>query len=237
MDKFLDKPIGQIVAENLTAAKVFEARGIDFCCHGNRTLENVCKAHHLAVELIEAELSALNKPEFKESQDINTMSLEELTQYIISTHHTYVKKALPEITRHLDAAVRVHGGNHPELVDIQKNFISLKEELELHLEKEENDVFPSIDALTEKAPIPDNLGELSQSIATLEQEHESAGRVFDHINELAQRYKAPADACNTYQLVFKELQELEQDLHVHIARENYLLFPKAIKYEKERMKK
>ncbi|MFA6816862.1 MAG: DUF542 domain-containing protein [Lentisphaeria bacterium] len=238
MNKLKNKAIGQIVAENLSAAKIFEAHGMDFCCHGAETLENACHAHHVDRKQMESELSALGQTPMEENMDVNAMELDQLTQHIITVHHIYTKKIMPVIIRHLDAVVRAHGVNHPELLDIRRNFISLREELEPHLEHEENSVFPYIDALVKKAPLP-TVGflEISKPIILLKQEHEHAGEIADHIHELAAGYLPPSDACNTYRLVLRELQELEKDLHIHIAQENYLLFPKAIKCEEEKLKK
>lgn len=238
MNKLRNKPIGQIVAENLNAARVFEAHDMDFCCHGAQTLENACKARHINVKQIESELSALIQSPPQEHSDLNIMGLNELTRHIVTVHHAYTKKMLPVIGKHLDTVVRVHSANHPILFDIKKKFLSLQEELEPHLEKEEKKIFPYIDALAEDiSPSSGDFCKISQAIVMLKQEHECAGKIFDDINNLAQGYKAPADACNTYRLVLRELQELEQDLHIHIAQENYLLFPKAIKREQERLQK
>ncbi|MDD5597279.1 MAG: iron-sulfur cluster repair di-iron protein [Victivallaceae bacterium] len=238
MNKLRNKPIGQIVAENLTAARVFEAHGMDFCCHGAQTLENACKDHHVTVKQLEAELSALSQLPSQDDSDVSDMELNELTHHIVTVHHVYTKKMLPVIAGHLDTVVKVHGVNHPTLFDIRKNFNSLREELEPHLEKEEKRVFPYIDALAKNIPLPSvDFHKISQPITLLEKEHENAGRIFDDINNLAQGYKPPSDACNTYRLALRELQELEQDLHLHIAQENYLLFPKAIKCEQERLQK
>jgi regulator of cell morphogenesis and NO signaling len=238
MNKFRNKPIGQIVAENLETAKVFENHDMDFCCHGNQTLEKACKAHCVSIEQIETELLASIQSLSQDHKDVNVMSLDELTQHIVAVHHVYTKKVLPAITKHLDTVVKVHGKNHPELNDILKNFSSLRKELEAHLEKEEKSIFPYIAALEgEGALRPVGFNGISKPVAELEQEHERAGRVFDYVNKQAQGYKVPKDACNTYRLVLKELQELEQDLHLHIALENYLLFPKAIKCEQRRSKK
>jgi len=238
MNKLRNKPIGQIAAEDLTAARVFEAHGMDFCCHGAQTLENTCKDHHVTVKQLEAELLALSQLSSQDDSDVSVMELNELTHHIVTVHHVYTKKMLMMIVKHLDTVVKVHGVNHPVLFDIRKNFISLREELEPHLEKEEKSIFPYIDALVTNIPLPPvDFHKISQPITLLKQEHENAGRILDDINNLTKGYKPPADACNTYRLVLRELQELEHDLHIHIAQENYLLFPKAIKREQDRLQK
>jgi len=233
MSDLRNKPIGLIVAENLAAASVFETHGMDFCCHGGQTLEAACAARRIAVEQLEAELTVRNQDPTPERPDLNAMFPAELARRIVAVHHVYTKKALLKIADHLDAVVRVHGGNHPQLAAIRQLFTTLRQELESHMEKEELTVFPYIEAMDKSGSLPPaGFGGISQPIAALEREHESAGRVFDRINALADGYRPPDDACNTYRLVLRELQDLEQDLHVHIATENYLLFPKAVALEK-----
>lgn len=233
MSDLRNKPIGLIVAENLAAASVFESHDMDFCCHGAQTLEAACAAHHVAVEQLETELAALNREPTAERPDVNAMPPAELARHIVAVHHVYTKKALPEIAGHLDTVVRVHGGNHPQLAAIRQLFTTLRQELEPHLEKEEQIVFPYIETMDETgSPPPADFSGISQPIAALEREHENAGKTFDRINVLADGYQPPDDACNTYRLVLREMQDLEQDLHVHIATENYLLFPKAVALEK-----
>ena len=235
MNNLRNKPIGLIVAENLAAAKVFELHDMDFCCHGSQTLEAACEARHIAIEQLEAELSALNKKTAAEHPDVNAMLLPELTRHIVAVHHVYTKRVLPEIAGHLDTVVRVHGGNHPKLAAIRQLFTAVRQELEPHLEKEEQMLFPYIEALAESESLPAAcFGSVAQPIAVMEREHERAGQTFDRINALADGYRPPDDACNTYRLVLHELSELEQDLHIHIATENYLLFPRAIQSEQGR---
>jgi regulator of cell morphogenesis and NO signaling len=54
-----------------------------------------------------------------------------------------------------------------------------------------------------------------------------------NVGELTGNYNPTADACNTYRVAYSLLQEMEHDLHRHIHLENNLLFPGAIRLEKE----
>jgi regulator of cell morphogenesis and NO signaling len=47
-------------------------------------------------------------------------------------------------------------------------------------------------------------------------------------------YFAPANACASYQALYKALAEFEADLHRHIHLENNILFPRAVAMEKVR---
>ena len=237
MTRLESMSIGRIVAENLAAAPIFEHYGMDFCCHGGQTLEAACQAHGVAIDRIKEELDALDRTSASDRPDVGAMGIDELARYIVATHHVFTKKALPVLSSHFDTVVRVHGGRHPELAELQKTFTPLRGELEQHLAKEEQVLFPYLEVMVrvqhDSGPLPQAcFAEVSQPIAMMEHEHEVAGAVLDRMHDSTGGFQPPEDVCNTYRLLFKELSELEQDLHRHIALENYLLFPKAVELEK-----
>lgn len=237
MTNYHDVPIGKIVAENLSAAAVFERHGLDYCCHGQQSLSAACEKHGLDLALISAELAEIGQTPRPGVPDARAMAIDELARYIVAVHHTFTKQVLPSVAAHFAAVVRVHGGHHPELAALEAAFMSLRDELSMHLLKEEEVLFPYLEELVGAAkssgPRPEAcFSEVSQPIAMMMREHETAGAVLDQMHASTQGFQAPADACNTYRLLFRELADLEQDLHRHIALENYLLFPRAIELEK-----
>lgn len=76
-------------------------------------------------------------------------------------------------------------------------------------------------------------GTADNPIKMMEADHEEAGEVFRKIAKLTNNYNPPAGACNTYRAFYSKLEEFEQDLHQHVHLENNILFPKALKLEKE----
>ena len=66
----------------------------------------------------------------------------------------------------------------------------------------------------------------------MKHEHTIEGDRFVKIAALTNNYQFPEDACGTYQVTFKMLEDFEKDLHTHIHLENNILFPKAIELEK-----
>lgn len=224
--------IGRIVAENLAAAAVFERHGMDFCCHGHQTLGEACRAHGVAISEVEAELAALSNAPEQKYPDLSGWPVDELSRYIVKVHHTFTKKLLPQISGHFQTVVRVHGSRHPELAALQSAFAPLRQELEQHLQKEEQILFPFFEAMElarrKNKPLPNAcFADISQPIAQMLAEHTSAGAILDHMHAASSGFLPPPDACNTFQLLYQELTGLAQDLHRHIAIENHLLFPKA----------
>ena len=229
-DELSLKTLAQIVNENHQTAAVFEKYSLDFCCKGKRSLDKACAENNLPVEVVIGELTTMSAENQPSSMDSDTVSLTELTNYIVSTHHGYTKKELPQIFAWLQKVSAKHGDRHPELYRIFECFASLKEELEDHMRKEELILFPRIVEMENSADYSKISPLYLQAPVTLmEHEHEQAGILLKEIHRYSNNYIPPADACTTYRLSFAALQAFEADLHRHIHLENNILFPKAIK--------
>jgi len=62
-------------------------------------------------------------------------------------------------------------------------------------------------------------------------EHDSAGELLRKMREISKNYALPADACMSFQMLYRALEEFEADLHQHIHLENNILFPRAVELE------
>lgn len=231
-----DETIGEMVTKDFRKAQVFKKFGIDFCCGGKKTLKEVCDKKGIDSALIEKELNSFNENE-NTYFNFDKWELDFLTDYIVNTHHKYVKESLPFMNELAAKVARVHGPNHPELLDVARIFNSLAKDFGLHLMKEENILFPYIKELVaakkegrslETAPF----GKVKNPTQMMETEHEQAGEDMQAIRELTHNFELPAGACNSYQILFKKLAEFENDLFNHVHLENNILFPKAIALEK-----
>ena len=98
----------------------------------------------------------------------------------------------------------------------------LQAELEDHLRKEEEQVFPR---LRELGPNDPPSPELLELLEQLEAEHDGAGSALHAIRGITSNYVAPPDACFTYSTLYRELQALEADVHRHVHLENNVLIP------------
>ena len=150
-----------------------------------------------------------------------------LCDYIVNEFHNKVYRVLPELTAYLDKIVRVHGSNHPELKEIAKLFALINTELPIHQHQEENVFFPAIKALSSE-DATDAKRIINTQYSQMMEEHELVGGTMDKIKVISGNYLVPNDACNTYRVTYKMLEEFEDDLHTHVHIENNILFPKAI---------
>ncbi len=233
-----ESKIGEIVAQNYRAARIFENFGLDFCCGGKKTISEACEKKGLNAEEVVTELSSIKENGNGKTIDYKSWEPDFLVDYIINTHHFYLMNALPNIFAHSQKVASVHGENHPEVISIADLFSNLKEELDAHMQKEEKMLFPYIKYIvnikrnkTEMQFPP--FGTVNNPIKMMENEHENAGNILAYINKLSNSYTPPEDACTTFKVLYNELKEFEDDLHVHIHLENNILFPKASELEKE----
>lgn len=221
------KTIGSIVTDDFRAASILKEAGIDFCCGGNKSLETACNEKQLAVDVLAEKLNALGTSEISSQHDYKNWDLAFLADYIVNTHHQFVKKNLPELLFYTQKIADVHGENHSELKEVAKLFFEINRELTQHLAQEEEVLFPAIKEVL-KNNSQGAKSTIKIEINRMHDEHEFAGGAMDKINEITKGYQVPSDGCNTYQVCFKLLEAFEDDLHIHVHLENNILFPKAL---------
>lgn len=235
----LEQPtIGEYVAKDFRTASVFSKYGIDFCCKGNRTIEEACEKKGMDFSQIENEVTQLLETKSDGAIDFKSWPSDLLIDYIEKTHHRYVEEKSTVLVAFLDKLCKVHGHNHPELFAIKELFDGCAGELAQHMKKEELILFPFIKKMenalrTGEAIEEPHFGTVENPIAMMKHEHENEGDRFVKIAALTNNYTPPTDACNTYKVTFSMLQEFEQDLHKHIHLENNILFIKAVEMEEK----
>jgi len=216
---------------------VFEKLGIDYCCGGNRPLDEACTVANLKIEEVLRSLeSAIAEPSRPSAQELQSGPLAELISHIVRTHHVFVRSQISEIGRLLEKVYSKHGVNHPEIGEIRETFAGLGGELTTHLMKEENILFPYIERMEESAlqgePIlPPRFGTVENPVRMMEHEHDDAGAALRKLRKASGDYTPPADACTSFRALYTALTNFEKDLHQHIHLENNVLFPRALAME------
>ncbi|MBZ5559055.1 MAG: iron-sulfur cluster repair di-iron protein [Acidobacteriia bacterium] len=236
-ERFEHATVGDIVAADFRTAGVFESFGIDFCCGGRRSLEDACRGAVANPEAVIRALEAL-PPATATDDDATRWPVDRLIDHILARHHAYVRSATPTIARYLAKLHEVHGARHPELARIATIFEQVSGDLEQHMFKEEQILFPYMRDLGERAGQAcgfgmSPFGTVENPIRMMEREHREAADELRLIRELTNGYTPPADGCTTYQVCMAELAQFERDLHRHVHLENNVLFPKAVELEKQ----
>ena len=230
MNTIDNKTVAEVVAENIKTAHVFKKYGIDFCCGGGITIDKACEKKDVDFSQLKDELLAVD--EAPKAYNYNAWKLDFLIDHIINIHHTYVEESIPLILQYSNRVAKVHGHHYSEVIEINKLFTDVANELASHLQKEETILFPYIKKLTVNKNEGEQLskspfGSVNNPIAMMEEEHETAGDIFKEIARLTNNYTPPEGTCNTFKALYAKLDEFEQDLHQHIHLENNILHPKA----------
>ena len=224
------KTVAEVVTENIRTAHIFKKYGIDFCCGGSISIKKVCLRNNIDYSLLEQDL--LNIDKVPNTYNYNSWKLDFLIDHIINVHHSYVKESIPLIMEYAKRVSEVHGHHYSVVLEVEKLFINLARELNSHLKKEEQILFPYIKSLIKTKNNEENFnrpsfGSVNSPIAVMELEHELAGDIFKRIAKLTNSYVPPKEACNTFRALYSKLEEFENDLHQHIHLENNILHPKA----------
>ena len=233
-----EKTVRDLAVESSSATRIFEKLGIDYCCGGNQPLEEACKAAGLPLQQVLDALAeaARSAPAAQSQKSWQQESLTELIDHINRTHHKYVREEIARMGPLFEKVCGVHGQSHPELLQLRSTFAALAQELGMHMMKEEVVLFPYILRMEEaviahESILPPPFGTVQNPINMMEQEHDSAGSALRTMRQASNGYTAPAEACVSYQALYRALAEFEADLHQHIHLENNILFPRTLAME------
>ena len=229
--------LGQIVTDNPLTAHLFHQLGMDFCCGGGISLEDACGKKKLNTRDILEKLEAFRTPG-QELQVTSQTRAQEIIEYIINRFHEVHRSEFPALTYLADKVARVHGDAHPELHRIKALFDDLLDDVQPHMLKEEQVLFPFIRDLENsaghEAHVPRfHCGSVNAPITQMEREHEAVGDILRAIREASHDFHLPAGACNSYRSLYAGLEKLEYDLHLHIHYENNILHPMALGLENQ----
>lgn len=230
-----NKTVGELALEVPAAMRVFEKLGIDYCCGGKRSLGEACSVAGVKPEDVELELSTASQLE-REAPNLSTATLAELIDHIVGKHHSFTRLELDRLNALLKKVCMAYGESHRELWEIQTLFDELTADLEVHMRKEEQVLFPYV--IRTEASVQQSLplvhapfGTVANPVRMMMMEHDRAGELLKQIRALSGNYVPPADACMSYQTLYNALEALEKDLHQHIHLENNILFPRAVEME------
>lgn len=227
----LQTTLADCVARFPESADVLEEYGLDYCCGGRQTIAEACQASKGNLTALIAQLQNVIEAHVDlPPVDPRKLSLADLCDHIESTHHAYLREELPRLKVQLGRFVLLHGSAHQDLLQLVPLFQSLQDELVPHMLKEERVLFPAIRTLEAASAMPAfHFGAISNPIRMMEHEHEAVGGLLRQIRISTNGYQVLDDARSCWRALFSGLRKLESDLHLHIHKENNVLFPAAIK--------
>lgn len=231
-----ENTIRELIVERPMAARILANHQIDFCANAKRTIDEVCRERRILSPTILQEIEAAFHRTAANERDWSGEPLSELIEYILLKHHGYLRTELPWMETMVRRVNEKHGQKHAFLAALENLVIALREELDVHLGKEETVLFPYIASL-ERAqaggmlPVSSCFGSIENPIRMMEYEHDSAQAAVERIRALTSNYTVPPDTCLSFRILFWGLQSIDADLQVHIWLENEVLHPRAKRLE------
>lgn len=216
--------LAQMIDRSPQLAREFERLGLDYCCGGARTLDEAGRA--LGFDIADLVLTLEHAAVGTEPGDWTTMGVSDLVDHVVEVHHGYLWDELPRVGALVEKILDVHGERHPELAEIAACWSAVRADLEPHLLKEERELFPMVKELAAA-------GSTREPISVTMREHDELGALLATLRSLTDGYRPPDDGCATYRACFVALEELEADTHLHIHKENNVLFPMVDRLEVE----
>jgi regulator of cell morphogenesis and NO signaling len=215
---YASQSLARLATQVPGAALTFQRLGLDFCCGGQATLADACATRGLDLAAVEADLRAST---FTDRAFVawELRPLGEVIDHVLAQFHERHRAELPPLIllarrveeRHADKAACPRG--------LAEHLEHMAGELELHMQKEEQVLFPLI---------RQGRGRLAlMPIQVLEEEHKDHARALARLRELAGDYVVPPEGCTTWTALYLGLAELERALFEHIHLENNVLFPRA----------
>lgn len=197
---------------------------IDYCCQGDRTLEDATKAAGLTSDFIaeiqKAYSDYLARPD--KELPVSELSDEELIDLLIEVHHVPERALWKELDQLINKVLLVHYEHGKDLLlKLHHNFSELKMELEEHFAKEERELFP---AILDAEKTKEGRAAVRSLIQELESDHDGAGSIIKRIIKDTDDFTPPEYACPTMKAVYQKLHDLVDDIFLHIAKENSVLF-------------
>jgi regulator of cell morphogenesis and NO signaling len=229
--------VGQIVARYPETRQALEEMGIDYCCGGKQPIGQACRKAGLNCRDVTNKLVyIIQQPQQTPSTNWLKASLTELTDHIERRHHTYMRQNLPRLAKLAEKVYNAHKETHGQMIEqLIQSFELLRVDIEMHLAKEEQVLFPIIrqmDSVKGQGQVPAfHCGSIQNPIGQMEYEHDAAGDMLAQMRKITSEYQLPPDACQSFKALYDGIQDLELDLHEHIHLENNILFPRAAQME------
>lgn len=237
MQDLATKTIKEIAVENPSTVRVFEQFKIDYCCGGGKKFDEACVSAGAEPDIVKQKIREVIEGPANLQTAPEKLSAPELIDHILEQHHVYTKNEIERLIPLMQKVVERHSRLHPELVDLDREFTALCNDLLPHMQKEEKVLFPFIKQLyaakTFELAIPTPpFGTVANPVRMMMSEHDIDGEILRRMREVTKGYEVPEGACTSFRALYFGLEELEKDLHKHIHLENNVLFPQAVELEK-----
>jgi regulator of cell morphogenesis and NO signaling len=214
---FADRTLADIATMLPGATAVFRSEKLDFCCGGGALLREAAAAKRSDLGEIVAKLESLAATAEPAAAP---QGADALITLIETRYHQAHRRELPELIRLARRVEAVHRGVASAPLGLADRLERVVAELEIHMEKEEQFLFP----LMRQGGHPT----ISRPISRMLAEHDDHGAHLHAIEALTNDFTPPDEACTTWRALYTGTRKFADDLVEHIHIENNQLFPQFV---------
>jgi len=221
--------VNEIIGLYPGSIPVFKKYKISYFLKGQDYLSDISRHCRIKESKLIAEIIATAGSSYPELR-FKDWDIPFIIDFIITNHHAYLRETLKEIDALIDHVVISHLDDYAEIIPIKTKFNELIKDLLIHVQEEEEKVFPAIILFFKTQHKDDTMiSDMKYSINWLREDHISTGTDMKCLRELSNNYIPPANACPALCFLFEEMLKFEKDQHFHIHMENNVLFAAAKK--------
>lgn len=233
-----EQTVARIGIDDPRSLVLFDRFGLDYCCGGTRTLRQACEAAGVDLATLQRELEALSESASTGERDWGAATMTELADHIEHTHHVFVRETFARLAVLVPKVAGHHGAAHPELLQLEKTVRRLAEEMHDHMIREDRVLFPWLRRLDRKSEIHTGPPwSVRRPIDCMMHDHDEVGKMLREIRGLTDNFTPPPGACASFRVMVSLLAELERDTHLHVHKENNILFPAGVRAEAAEMER
>lgn len=224
--------IGEIAIRQPLTIEVFEQLGIQYCCHGEDTVEGICKYLGLPVEGVLNELNRVANANSTTKVPWKDPILHSLMGSLLRTRTLLVQQDLPRIQRLAHSVSSCHLREHPNAIHLAYLSASLAHEVTSHFAEESQILFPKIRELelayvgSSSATV--HLDSVRKDLAHMTHQHDEVGDLLSRIQDVTEDYNAAATTCPSYREMCEKLKGLDGEIREEVHLENNVLFDRTL---------
>lgn len=213
--------------------------GVEFG-FGNKTVAEICSENNINVWFFLEIVNSYHNHDYFPKEQLQNFDVRLILGYLSNTHAYYLNEKVPEIQGYIEGMEQKATGGHIEKIKLLSNFFrDYKIELNDHLTKEDDKIFPYIMALQnafERNNTPDELIDkiIHEPIERYERNHDNLEIKLSDLKNLIIKFLPPVLCKELCQRLLVELFRLESDLEDHARIEDKVLIPK-VKFIEEKL--
>lgn len=220
--KATDK-MAEIICENASLLQVMSRFGMSLGI-GDCNVQQVCRMQGVDYKTFIAVINFVSEDYTHMEEDVNLLSVSALLDYLKQSHIYFLDFALPNIRCKLTQAIDTKDDVSALVLRFFDDYMA---EVRKHMEYEEKEVFPFVEALLQ--------GEKRSSykISTFSKHHNPIDEKLNEFKNIIIKYYPAKGSNNLINSILFDVFSCEQELKSHCKIEDYLFVPAVMNLEKQ----